>query len=194
MKKIISIIAIILLPAALFAQADHQNLYGPLNIKDQSLLTEHSRPALISIVPEENDYRVVYWGFGEIDREKSTYRIELTSPPPDTALLYGAFTAAYICLINDPGINEGEVSREYERDLIKGAVEDYMLVYVANPDHPIMKQMWLPKFAGGYNLGEGVRNTDDAEGGMDALKNVYPDKSTAMTVAPFGNLDMLNWF
>ncbi|MFP4527933.1 MAG: hypothetical protein ACLFQX_05235 [Candidatus Kapaibacterium sp.] len=192
MYKYIILIMLIAIPMG--ALEYDFNVSGPLSAKDAQALTADSRVGLISIVPAEHDYRVVYWGFGTIDRENMSYSIDLTAAPPDTALLYGAFTAAYIAIINDPSIAEGEVRNSYEHDLIHGAAERHMVIFVANADHEIMKEMWLPRFLAGYNLGQSVRDVDEAEGGMDALENVHPDKSVPITVAPFNRLDMINWF
>jgi hypothetical protein len=141
---------------------------------------------VVSAVRE--DYSYVY-GEGSVDADAGTFRLELTTPPPDTALNGARVGVGIIILTTDASIAEGDDIDDLDPATFVGAAARYGVIYISGAPADVAALWgWAADFSTGFNVGVG----QEVRGDFDRFVPV-DESDVVVIIDDLANIEFVNW-
>ena len=137
----------------------------------------------------EGDFTYVF-GFGEIDPEAGTFRLEFHAPPPDSASYGGIFGVGALVVVADASLEEGLVPEAFlDNKAILGASPRHYVVFHSGDPEVLRNVPWVEPFPSGLSVGRGIQIPDSF---FEGFEPVDPG-SVLIILDDLNNLDFVNW-
>ena len=156
------------------------------NIKNITLTDNMKVYVFWGVYSGQPDYSYV-WGRGSIDKNNSTFKIDLTDKPPSKALNNNVLGVGMIILVDDSGLQNGILPVDYPKEKLIGIAGWYGIIYKADESLDL-KIKWVKKFVKGYKVGIGVEGERIFDSFVPTNEN-----SIKLIIDDLGKIKIVNW-